>query len=154
MLRRTAFIGFAVCLLCLGGLFAQEGKTWQTQETVWDLTTIKIYPNADKEYLNNLKRTWAAGMSKAKQAGLINDYKILGSVADNGGDYNLMLIIEYPNLAALDANKENLAKWQKLDDEMKAIMPEEETDKITSTVYPKVRDIKGETLMREIKFLP
>ncbi|MEJ2081501.1 MAG: hypothetical protein P8Y94_04840 [Acidobacteriota bacterium] len=134
--------------------FAQEGKTWQTQEKVWDVTTIKVFPNAGEQYLNNLKRTWATAMSRAKQQGLIGDYKILSSVTDNGGDYNLMLIIEYPNLAALDANKENLSKWMKFDDEMKSVVPKEESDKITSSIYPKVREIKGETLMREIRFLP
>jgi hypothetical protein len=143
-------------VVCVVGTmaFAQEGKTWQTQEKVWDVTTIKVFPNAGEQYLNNLKRTWATAMSRAKQQGLIGDYKILSSVTDNGGDYNLMLIIEYPNLAALDANKENLSKWMKFDDEMKSVVPKEESDKITSSIYPKVREIKGETLMREIRFLP
>lgn len=153
MLRRTALLGAVVCLLWAAA-WAQEGKTWQTQEKVWDVTTIKVFPNAGKQYLNNLKRTWAAGMEKAKQQGLIGDYKILSSVTDNGGDYNLMLIVEYPNLAVLDANKENMAKWMKFEEEMEAILPEAESDKITSTVYPQVREIKGETLMREVKFLP
>lgn len=143
-------------VVCVVGTmaFAQEGKTWQTQEKVWDVTTIKVFPNAGEQYLNNLKRTWATAMGRAKQQGLIGDYKILSSVTDNGGDYNLMLIIEYPNLAALDANKENLSKWMKFDDEMKSVVPKEESDKITSSIYPKVREIKGETLMREIRFLP
>ena len=143
-------------VVCVVGTmaFAQEGKTWQTQEKVWDVTTIKVFPNAGEQYLNNLKRTWATAMSRAQQQGLIGDYKILSSVTDNGGDYNLMLIIEYPNLAALDANKENLSKWMKFDDEMKSVVPKEESDKITSSIYPKVREIKGETLMREIRFLP
>ncbi|MEJ2146562.1 MAG: hypothetical protein P8020_15635 [Acidobacteriota bacterium] len=153
MLRRAALFCMVVCVVGTMA-FAQEGKTWQTQEKVWDVTTIKVFPNAGEQYLNNLKRTWATAMSRAKQQGLIGDYKILSSVTDNGGDYNLMLIIEYPNLAALDANKENLSKWMKFDDEMKSVVPKEESDKITSSIYPKVREIKGETLMREIRFLP
>ena len=153
MLRRAALFCMVVCVVGTMA-FAQEGKTWQTQEKVWDVTTIKVFPNAGEQYLNNLKRTWATAMSRAKQQGLIGDYRILSSVTDNGGDYNLMLIIEYPNLAALDANKENLSKWMKFDDEMKSVVPKEESDKITSSIYPKVREIKGETLMREIRFLP
>lgn len=153
MLRRAALFCMVVCVVGTMA-FAQEGKTWQTQEKVWDVTTIKVFPNAGEQYLNNLKRTWATAMSRAQQQGLIGDYKILSSVTDNGGDYNLMLIIEYPNLAALDANKENLSKWMKFDDEMKSVVPKEESDKITSSIYPKVREIKGETLMREIRFLP
>ncbi|MEJ2079205.1 MAG: hypothetical protein P8020_14200 [Acidobacteriota bacterium] len=65
-----------------------------------------------------------------------------------------MLSIEYPNLAAPDPGEDNLARWKKFEDEMEAIMPESEMDKITSAIFPKVRDIKGETPMREIRFLP
>ena len=65
-----------------------------------------------------------------------------------------MLSIEYPNLAALDTSKESLAKWKKFEDEPETIMAESEMQRITSTIFPEVRDIKGETLMREIKFLP
>jgi hypothetical protein len=64
-----------------------------------------------------------------------------------------MLSIEYPNLAAPDPGEDNPARWKKFEDEMEAIMAESEMQRITST-FPEVRDIKGKTLMREIKFLP
>jgi hypothetical protein len=146
--------GVVVLLLLTGLSIAQEGETWETQERVWDVTTIKIYPNAGEDYLNSLKRTWASAMSKAKKDGLISDYRILSSVIDNGGDYNLMLIIEHPNLAALDANSGNRAKWKKFEKEMEAIISEEEVKNISGTVYPKIREITGQTLLREIRFLP
>jgi hypothetical protein len=131
---------------------AQEGKTWETQEKVWNVTAIRIFPNAGEQYLNNLKRTWVTGMKQSIAEGLITDYKILSSVTPNDAGYNLLLITESPNLAAFDATAEWRDKIRRIDESVEKIISQEETDRITSTVYPQVREILSEKLMREVKF--
>ena len=146
--------GVGVLLVLFGTMaYAQEGETWETQEPVWDVTTIRILPNMEEQYLNNLRKTWVGSMEMAKKEGLITDYKILSSVVSNAEGYNLMLIIHYPNLAALDATATLREKWMKLDKELEKVVPKSQAETITSTVYPKVRDIENEKLLREIKFL-
>lgn len=145
----------AFVFLCLfvSGAFAQEGETWQTQEAVWDIRTIKIFPNADEQYLNQLRVTSFARLDMAKRQGLITDYLILKSVLPYEEGYNLLLITRYPNLAALDATKELRDKWMQLDKDLEKVSPKKQRDEITGKVYPNVREITSQKLMREIKFI-
>jgi hypothetical protein len=132
--------------------FAQEGVTWETQQPVWNVTSIRILPNAGQAYLNNLRRTWVSAMEEAKKLELISDYKILASVSDNSPGFNLLLIIQYPNLAALDATSAIRAKWMQLDQRMEEKISTEESQEISLNVYPELRKIENQQLMRELKF--
>jgi hypothetical protein len=153
MKRITATLIGLGALAAFGVAAAQEGKTWETQETVWNVTAIRIFPNADEQYLNNLKRTWVTGMEQSMKEGLVTDYKILASVTPLDEGYNLLIITESPNLGALDATAEWREKILRIDANVEKIISEEETDRITSTVYPEVREILSQKLMREIKFI-
>ncbi|HUG42976.1 MAG TPA: hypothetical protein VMN76_01940 [Acidobacteriota bacterium] len=150
MMKRIAVLVLAVLFFTTG--FAQEGVTWETQEPIWDVTSIRIYPNAGQQYLNNLRRTWVSAMEESKKLGLISDYKILSSLTNNGPGYNLLLIVHYPNLAAMDATSALRAKWKQLDEKMQEKIPTEESQEISLTVYPNLREIENQQLMRELKF--
>ena len=104
MKGRTAFC-MVLCLALAAAPFAaaQEGETYETQETVYNVTLIRVHPNMSDVYLNNLKRTWITGVKAAMSEGLTTGYKIFQTV--NGGDqgYNLLLMTEHPNLASFDA---------------------------------------------------
>lgn len=150
MMKRIAVLVLAVLFFTTG--FAQEGVTWETQEPIWDVTSIRIYPNAGQQYLNNLRRTWASAMEESKKLGLISDYKILSSLTNNGPGYNLLLIVHYPNLAAMDATSDLRAKWKQLDERMQEKIPTEESQEISLNVYPNLREIENQQLMRELKF--
>ena len=132
---------------------AQEGETWETQETVYSVTLIRVHPNMDEQYLNNLKRTWVTGVRAAMDEGLTTDYKIYQSLTSNDRGYNLILVTEHPNLASFDATAEWRAKIQRIGDAVEAIISQEETDEITSTVYPEIRTIMSSKLVREVKFI-
>ncbi len=153
---KKLFILASVLVLFVGApqlASAQEGETWITQPTVYNVTLIKIYPNMQEQYLNNLKRTWATAMDEVKKEGLITDYMILASVTPNDGGYNLLLLTEHPNLASLDASDEWRAKNDRIQERVEAIISEQETDRITATVYPNVREILSQKLLREVKFM-
>lgn len=154
MAKRTLIAAGLVCLLGVSYFaFSQEGETWVTQETVYNVTAIKIHPNAGEQYLNNIKKTWVPGVKAAMEEGLITDYKILASLTPNDGGYNLLLITEHPNLASMDATAELREKGKRIEQRALESISEEEAEKITATVYPEVRTILSEKLLRELKFV-
>ena len=132
---------------------AQEGESWETQETVYAVTLIRVHPNMDEQYLNNLKRTWVSGVKAAMEEGLTTDYKIYQTV--NGGDqgYNLILVTAHPNMAAFDATAELREKFDRIGDKVEAMISEQESDEIVEKVYPNIRDILSDRWVREIKFI-
>ncbi len=132
---------------------AQEGESWETQERVYAVTLIRVHPNMSEQYLNNLKRTWVTGVEAAMAEGLTTDYRVFQTIMTNDKGYNLLLATEHPNLASFDATAEWRAKIQRIGDAFETVVSEEESDRITSTVYPQIRDIVSSKLMREITFI-
>ena len=57
----------------------------------------------------------------------------------------------YPNLAALDNNPKNRKKWDRADEKARKTISDEATQELTAT-YGKLRTIRDQKLMREIKF--
>lgn len=131
---------------------AQEGEGWNTLEPVYVATTIKIHPNMGEQYLQNLKRTWVSGVKAAMEEGLTTDYWVFSSLTPNDGGYNLMIVTQHPNLAALDANDAWRAKLARIEERTLQMISEAETDEITANVYPNIRTITSEKMLREIEF--
>lgn len=152
MKKHLVCMGIALFCLLAGSALAQEGETWDTQQNVYNVTEIKIEPNAGEQYLNNIRRTWLSGVKAAKEAGLILDYRIFTSVTPNDGGYNLLLVTVHPNLAAMDATPELKQKGKAIQKRVQEIIAEAESDKITAT-YPGMRTILSQKLLREIKFI-
>ena len=90
MLKRIVI----TALVAICSLFAQNGETWNTSETVYQVSTIDLEPNVDAQYLNQMKRTWGTNMKVLKAEGLIEDYHIYKSVNQYDGDYDLSLTVK------------------------------------------------------------
>jgi hypothetical protein len=99
------------------------------------------------KYLEGLRDTWAPANDVAKELGQIEDYAIYVSELPNGGEFNVVLVVEFKDSAALQPNKEDydafMKKWGDAN--------REKTEKIVLT-YPDIRVINGEYYMREITF--
>ena len=148
MLKRIVIT--AMVAIC--ALFAQNGETWNTSETVYQVSTIDLEPNVDAQYLNQMKRTWGTNMKILKADGLIEDYHIYKSVNEYDGDYDLLLVIKYKNLASLDSNPKRNKAWDKATEKARKIISQEQVSQITGT-FPKMRTILDQKLMREITFI-
>jgi hypothetical protein len=114
--------------------------------TVWTLSTIRIDANMEEEYLSRVSKTWKAAMDGAKKEGLILDYKVLQGRAANAEDYNLLLMVEFENLASMDPTPARDAKWKAIYDRIKASPEHAESIKR----YGQIRDWLGQKMMREI----
>ncbi|MEZ4959214.1 MAG: hypothetical protein R2830_05300 [Saprospiraceae bacterium] len=114
--------------------------------TVWTLSTIRIDANMDDEYLERLSKTWKASMDEAKKEQLILGYKILKGSAANQDDFNLLLMVEYRNLASMDPDPARDAKWKAIRERIRA-RPDHQ-DIIQR--YGEIRQFFGQKVMREI----
>ena len=139
-------------LVATSALFAQAGETWNVGESVYQVTTIDLEPNVDPQYLNQMKRTWGNNMEIFKAEGLVEDYQILRSINPYDGDFDLLLIIKYKNLAILDSNPKNNERRDKAQAKARKITSQDQQQQITST-FPKMRTIRDQKLMREITFI-
>jgi hypothetical protein len=144
-MKSTITIVLMVLVLALGGkTFAQE-KLYK-DGSVWNLSFIKSTTGMGVDYLNNLKTTWKAVHDEARSQGLILSYKILDGSKANPDDWDILLLVEYKNLAAMEGTDD---KWDAI--YKKVIGDENATRKLRETRVS-MRTIYGEKLMREVVY--
>ena len=140
-----------ISLISITALFAQAGETWNVGESVYQVSTIDLEPNVDPQYLNQMKKTWGNNMEVMKAEGLIEEYHIFRSINQYDGDFDLLLMIKYKNLAILDSNPKNNKKWDEASEKARQVISRDQKNQITGT-FPKMRTILDQKLMREITF--
>jgi hypothetical protein len=112
--------------------------------TVWEVELIRTKPGMTNDYLKNLAASWRKQCEEAKKQGLMLSYKILLGSAANKDDWDVMLIYEFKNMAALDGVGE---KWEAIT--AKFIGSQEQV----TAVYTKrseIREVFGSKIVREI----
>ena len=115
-----------------------------TEGAVWSITMVKTKPGMGDDYLKTLAKTFKAVNDEAKKQGIISDYKILSGDAATTQDFDLLLMVEYPNMAAMDGLRE---KTEPIFDK---IMGTEDQQRQMAIKRLEIRDIMGDKLMREI----
>jgi len=116
---------------------------------VWTLTFVHTKPGLSLKYMEYLATEWKREQDALRKAGLILDYKVIGTDSHSPEDWDLMLMTEYKDLATLEANEDKMESvaMQAVDlNDQKMI----EGYKERSTW----RDIVGDRLAREIILEP
>jgi len=98
----------------------------------------------DDEYLKGIAKTFKGSLDEAKKQNLILDYKILIGEAATPQDYNILLMVESQNMAALDNARE------KFDPIERKVTGDPATQVANATKRLNIREIMGAKLMREI----
>ena len=88
-------------LVAAASLAHAQGDAPYNEGSVWDITTVKTKTGLQDDYLRQLKTIFVGELDEAKKQGLLLSYKILIGQAATAGDYDVMLLIEYKNFAAL-----------------------------------------------------
>ena len=145
------FIIWAVRLTLCTAFFLSTQNTQAQSDvydsgTVWTLSIIRIDANMDDEYLERLSKTWKASMDEAKKDQLILDYKILKGSAANQDDFNLLLMVEFRNMASMDPDSIKDAKWKAIRERIRSRPDHQEIIQR----YGKIRQFFGQKVMREI----
>src|SRR5208282_2553336 len=102
--QRALGISLGVCLLLLGAsVYAQMVRPTHSG-TVWELSFIHVKPGMNPAYDKYLASDWKKEQEALKAAGIILSYKVISTEAHSPADWNLMLMVEYKDLASLEAN--------------------------------------------------
>jgi L-rhamnose mutarotase len=102
--QRFLGICLVVSLLLLGAsVFAQV--TRPTHEgTVWTLSFIHVKPGMNSAYEKYLASDWKKMEDDLKAAGITLSYKVITTEAHSPTDWDLMLMVEYKDMASREAN--------------------------------------------------
>jgi hypothetical protein len=125
---------------------ASTGKTGApyTEGPVWTLTTIKTKAGLEDDYLRQISGTVKPVYEEAKRQKTILDYKILNGESANREDFNIIIMVEYPNMAAMDGLRD------KMDPIIEKVMGNEDQRRTTNVKRLDIREILGTKTMREI----
>jgi hypothetical protein len=111
---------------------------------VWTLTMIKTKTGLADEYIKQITGTVKPVYDEEKKQKTILDYKILMGDASNPHDFDIMILVEYPNWAAFDGLR------AKMDPVVAKVIGSEEQRKELAVKRLDVREILGTKTMREI----
>lgn len=117
-----------------------------TQETVWNVTFVRTTEAYFDDYLSNLDNGWRKVMDEAKKDGTVLSYKVLSSVPVSPDDWDLMLMVEYKNMAVFDSLRDKMEEIQKKNFGSKKTIQE------SAVKRGDLRDILGTKVTRELKF--
>jgi len=115
-----------------------------TEGSVWQLTMVRSKRGMSDDYLKGLAKNYKLNMEEQKKQNLIVSYKILQGDASTPDDFDLLLLVEYKNMAALDGLRD------KTDPIDAKITGGEEQQRQGAMKRNEVRDILGDKTMREI----
>jgi hypothetical protein len=115
-----------------------------TEGSVWQITMVRAKAGMGDDYLKGLAKNLKAILEEEKKQGLVLSYKILLGDAAAAGDFNIMNMVEYKNMAALDNLRE------KTDPIGQKIVGGEQQQREGALKRAEIRDIVGSKTMREI----
>jgi hypothetical protein len=146
--QRILGICLGVCLLLLGAsVYAQMVRPTHAG-TVWQISFIHVKPGMDSAYNKYLASDWKKEQEALKAAGIVLSYKVIGTEAHSSNDWNLMLMVEYKDLASVEANEDKVdALLQKMVGGDEKVMQgyKERSD---------IREVLGTRLAREVILEP
>lgn len=148
-LFRTLTLAAFTATIGLSAHAQGEARDHFSKGSVYQISMIQTEANSQDKYLMQLKRMYIPMMQAAKEAGMILSYKILTGGSSNASDYDVLLMIEYRNMAAFDDTPETDAKWKAVRDKVLAAVGGEATREDIQQVYTKIRTTLGQKVMRE-----
>jgi hypothetical protein len=143
---KTKILLLAVVLLFVMNVqnFAQDRA--YKNGSAWTVSFVQVKNGMGLDYLNSLKTTWKAVQDEGIKQGLILSYKIFEGTASNPDDWQIMLMVEYKNLASMEGNED---KWDAI---QKKVIGSEEDQKKLREIRVNMRTMYGTKLMREVVY--
>ena len=148
-IRKMLVGSLAVAVLIVGiSVYAQVVKRPYHNGSVWNIAFIHIKPGMDTLYMNYIAGEWKAEQEEQKKDGNILSYKVMSVEGHNPGEFNLMLMTEYKNLATMEANE---AKSEAV---AQKVVGDDATQIKGYKERAEIRDVLGDRLAREIILEP
>jgi hypothetical protein len=144
MNKSLILITAVVLSTAFAGLCSAQSDAPYTEGSVWQITMVKTKFGVGDEYLKGLAKTFKGALDEAKKQNLILDYKILLGEAATPQDFNILLMVESKNMAALDNARD------KFDPIARKVEGTPDQQRATAVKRLDIREILGNKLMREI----
>ena len=141
------FVTLAACaaLAVVGaGLVRAQSDAPYTEGPVWTITMVKTKAGMTDDYLKALAKIYKSTNDEMKKQGLIMDYKILIGNDATPQDFDILLMVEFKNMAAFDGLRE------KADPIADKILGSEDARRQGAIKRMEIREIMGNKLMREV----
>jgi hypothetical protein len=122
---------------------AQETEGAYTNGPVTQVSYIKVEYGRFAEYVDWLNSTWKPTLEGAKKAGLILDYKVFRATPKSPDQPNVILMLTYKNMAALDKRDEGEAV-------AKEVIGSTEVQNKARVARNEYRKLLGGELIREV----
>ena len=136
-------VSIAVSIAFTGLCRAQSDAPY-TEGPVWQITMVKAKYGMTDEYLRGLAKSFKGVLDEAKKQDLVIDYKILLGEAATPQDFDILLMVESKNMAALDNARE------KFDPIARKIEGPLDQQRATATKRLEIGEIMGSKVMREV----
>ena len=149
MKRNRKLVGLIIALVLTSSVvaFAQVSRPYRNG-SVWNVSFIRMKPGMESAYLSYIATDWKKEQEELKKAGLIVSYKVLTSEPHNPGDFNIMLMTEYKDLATMEANE------SKEDALAQQVVGDDEKQREGYRKRLEIREVMGGRLAREIVLEP
>jgi len=105
---------------------------------------IKTKSGLSDDYIKQITGTVKPVYDEEKKQKIILDYKILNGEAAGPQDFNILILVEYPNWASFDSLRD------KMDPIVEKVMGTEDQRRATAVKRLDIREILGTKTMREI----
>jgi hypothetical protein len=144
---------FAVACLTLSVLVVAISAIAQVKRpfhngSVWNIAFIRMKPGMETAYLNYLAGPWKANQEAMKKEGVIVSYKVITAEGHTPGEWNVMLMTEYKNLATMEANED------RADDISQKVVGDDEKQRQGYRDRLEIREVMGDRLAREVVLAP
>ena len=149
MKKRNLVVGSLLAGLLIVGVsvYAQVNRPYRNG-SVWNIAFIRMKPGMDTAYLNYVAGAWKAEQEAQKKDGNILFYRVLSVEAHTPGEWNLMLMTEYKNLAAMEASED------KAEAVAQRVIGNDEKQMQGYRERLEIREVMGARLAREIILEP
>jgi hypothetical protein len=147
---RLAAAAFALAGMTPAYAQLQPYRDYTVSDSVSNVTTVRVNANMIDYYLEGIRGTWVASNEAAMRLGQLQSYNVYVSDLPNSGAFNVLLVVRFANTSDLAPNRARYEAFMR----SWGAANEESTRRTTTTVYPNLREITGEYLLREVTFLP
>jgi len=146
---KRILVGSLVTALLIVGIsvYAQVNRPYHNG-SVWNIGFIRIKPGMDTAYMNYVAGQWKAEQEAQKKDGNILSYKVLSVEGHTPGEWNLMLMTEYKNLATMEASED------KAEAVAQRVVGNDEKQMQGYKERAEIREVMGNRLAREIILEP
>jgi hypothetical protein len=141
-----AALAIFVAVAASAPALAQTSERVWEQGTAWQITYVETKPAMFNAYIKDLSQVWKKFLDKQKESGDVISYKMLSVQNTRDGEPDLILMVEWKNMAVFDRGVEYFEEMSK---EIMGSLDDMQTANIERG---ELRTLRGSVLTREIHF--